>query len=37
MITSYTVYLTGPFPTIVPKQHLRIAAVVIAVIRTYPT
>jgi len=25
------------FPTIVPKQHLRIAAVVIAVIRTYPT
>ena len=25
------------FPTIVPKQRLRIAAVVIAVIRTYPT
>ena len=25
------------FPTILPKQHLRIAAVVIAVIRTYPT
>jgi len=25
------------FPTIVPQQHLRIAAVVIAVIRHYPT
>ena len=25
------------FPTIIPKQNLRIAAVVIAVIRTYPT
>jgi len=24
------------FPTIFPKQHLRIAAVVIAVLRTYP-
>ena len=25
------------YPTIIPKKHLRIAAVVIAVIRTYPT